>query len=196
MNAIEAKETPDMAKAPQAAEAAADTAPEKTPAQIEAEAIAAQLAEDERIKAAQDAEEAQLKAEAEALRQAEDDGAAEDVPALSLEISEETALTGKELLDWLTEQPRKLLFGAGGRAIDVPAPWVRAPMHWRDEAGLIVWAGDFSVLIDETGRRVTADSVALADGPDGPVRAVSALGGLVQFAPGSEFKFGPGAFVF
>jgi trimeric autotransporter adhesin len=162
-------------------------------AKAKLEAVTA--AEDALALAKQAHAEAVLKAEAEAMRQ-EGDAAAEDVPALSLDITEETQLTGKALLDWLTEAPRVLLFGAAGVALAMPAHSTQAPAEWREEAGQIVFAGTFIILGDESAPRATADSVALADGPDGPVRAVSALGGPVQFAAGGEHKFSPGAFVF
>jgi hypothetical protein len=173
----------ELAAAEDAAKTATDTA---------AAATALTAAEDALVTAKAAAAEAQLKLEA--LTEADADAAAEDAPPILFDASE----TGHDLagLTGMIQNGATLIFGGGGVSLPaVPVQTTRAA-DWTVTGGRLEFSGEFTILMPNEGVPVTADAVALADGPDGPIRSVAALGGAVPFSPGSEYKFAAGAFVF
>jgi hypothetical protein len=207
MNGMDAEETIDMVKASPgtafdsgtqremtAEEIQAAKRAEEAAAQPSAEQIAAaRAAEDQAIADKAAAEEASLKAEAEAMR-AEDALGVEETPPIVFDASE----TGHDLagLIDMIKNGATLIFGGAGLSLPaVPAQPTRAA-DWTVTGGRLEFSGEFSILMPNEGVPVQADAVALADGPDGPIRSVAPLGGAVLFSPGGEYKFASGAFVF
>lgn len=155
-------------------------------------AEAVKAAEDALAEAKAAATETQLKAEALAESLTEYTLPAEIDP-LHFDISE-TGYDLPHLID-LVKNGATLIFGYAGLSLPSVPARLTTEKDWTVTAGRIEFAGTITMLMSE-GVPVTANSVALADGPDGPIRSVSALGGAVLLSPGGEYQFGPGAFVF
>ncbi|MFZ4687861.1 MAG: hypothetical protein ACOYLS_01355 [Polymorphobacter sp.] len=170
---------------------------ERVAAAAEAERIAAEAAHDAEVKARQEAEEAQLRAEAEALARGDGDLGAADGGAIA--FATETLPAGL-LHDWMRRAGSPdavLLFGGAGQSAVQVAPVTVSPKDFVADGAGIMFTGKFKVLGDSSlGGGVRIDQVALAVTAEGPVVSVCEISGGVMFAPGQEFEFGPGAFIF
>lgn len=195
------------AKAKADADAEAAEAEAKALAAAEAEAAAAEAAATAKADAEAAEAAAKAKADAEALLAAEQDTADAGPLMLASGIAEadaETLWSAKQRAAFVTQHGSGvLIFGAGNSSdtaihavpgapvLDVAGP------QFAYAGGRLIWNGKAELVglpALGTGRSVT--HVALADGPDGPVRALAPLGAPIHWRTGEAFGFGPGSFVF